>query len=111
MDTQLVVKGWTDHSQRGMWSVQTFEENGVIVTGSTAHSEPGKSIAELSASTATPQVRVSTLERIRETGGNIIPTRRSHIQPYQVTITGLSLEQLDAVFDPPITSPFQVGST
>jgi len=105
MDTQYVVKGGTGPPPRGMWSIQTFEEHGVVITGSTAHSEPGKSIAELSVSTATGQVRVSSAERIRAAGGNIIPTRRSHIQPYHVTVTGLSLEQLDAVFEPPIPTP------
>jgi len=90
-----------------VWSIQTFKEAGVMVTGTTAHSEPGKTIAELAASTATPQVRVSSVERIQAAGGNVIPTRRNPIQPYHVTLTGLTLEQLDAVFDPPIPSPAQ----
>jgi hypothetical protein len=111
METQFVVKGWISHSQLGIWSIQTFVEEGVIITGTTAHSEPGKSAAELSASIATPQVRVSSIDRIRAAGGNVIPTRRSHIQPYHVTVTGLSLEQLDEVFGPPIPSPSRIHHT
>jgi hypothetical protein len=105
MATQYVVKGGVGPPPLGGWSLQTFKEAGVMITGTTAHSEPGKTIAELSASTATAQVRVSSTERIRAAGGNVIATRRNPIQPYHVTVTGLSLEQLDAVFDPPIPSP------
>jgi hypothetical protein len=32
------------------------------------------------------------------------------VQPYHVTVTGLSLQQLDAVFDPPIPSPAEPGT-
>jgi hypothetical protein len=88
-----------------VWSIQTFREGGELVTGTTAHSEPGKSVAELARSTATPQVRVSSVERIRAAGGDVIPTRRGPMQPYHVTVTGLTLEQIDAMFDPPIPSP------
>src|SRR5262249_6509072 len=105
MGTPYVVKGGTGPPPRGVWSIQTFEEAGVMVTGTTAHSEPAKTVAELAASTATGQVRVSSTERVRAAGGNVIPTRRNPMQPYHVTVTGLTLEQLDAVFDPPIPSP------
>lgn len=76
-----------------------------MVTGTTAHSEPGKTVAELAASTATPQVRVSSVERIRAAGGDVIPTRRGPMQPFHATVIGLTLDQLDAVFDPPIPIP------
>jgi hypothetical protein len=105
MGTQYVVKGGIGPPPRGVWSLQTFEEAGAVVTGTTAHSEPGKTIAELSASSATGQVRVSSTERIRAAGGDVLPTRRCPVQPYHVTVTGLTLEQLDAVFDPPMPSP------
>ena len=65
MDTQYVVKGGTGPPPEGVWSIQTFKDAGVMVTGTTAHCKPGKTIAELAASTATPQVRVSTIKRIR----------------------------------------------
>jgi hypothetical protein len=111
MVSQHVVKGGVGPPPQGVWSLQTFREGGVTITGTTAHSDPGKSVAELAASTATPLVRVSSVERIRVAGGDVIPTRRGPIQPYHVTVTGLSLEQLDAVFDPPIPSPAQLGAT
>jgi hypothetical protein len=78
------------------------------VTGTTAHSDPGRTVAELSAWIATGQVRVTTVERIEAAGGRVIPTRRNAIQPYHVTITGLTLEELDAVFDPPLPNPCPV---
>jgi hypothetical protein len=109
--TQHVVKGGVGPPPQGVWSIQTFWEGGATITGTTAHSGPGKTVAELAASTATPQVRVSSVERIRAAGGDVIPTRRGPIQPYHVTVTGLSLEQLDTVFDPPIPSPAQLGAT
>ena len=105
MSDQCVVKGWIGSAAQGVWSIQTFEEAGVTIRGTTAHSEPGKTVAELSAGIATPQVRVSSVARIRGAGGNVTPTRRNSIQPYHVTITGLTLEQLDAVFDAPIPNP------
>lgn len=105
MRAQLVVKGGVGPPPQGVWGIQTFREGGVMVTGTTAHSEPGKTVAELAASTATPQVRVSSVERIRAAGGDVIPTRRSPVQPFHATVIGLTLDQLDAVFDPPIPSP------
>jgi hypothetical protein len=103
--TQHVVKGGVGPPPQGVWSIQTFREGAAMITGTTAHSEPGKAVAELAARTVTPQVRVSSVERIRAAGGDVIPTRRGPVQPYHVTVTGLILEQLDAVFDPPIPSP------
>ena len=105
MDTQYVVKGGLGPPPRGVWSIQTFQEAGVWICGTTAHSEPGQTVAELATSTATPQLRVSSVERIRAAGGDVVPTRRGPGQPYHVTVTGLSLEQLDAVFDPPVSIP------
>ncbi len=110
MGTQYVVKGGLGPPPQGVWSIQTLQEAGVWVTGTTAHSEPGRSVAELAASTATVQVRVSSTERIRAAGGDVIPTRRNHVQPYHVTVTGLTLEQLDAVFDLPLPSPTEQGA-
>jgi hypothetical protein len=109
--TQYVVKGGVGPSPHGVWSIQTFREGRATITGTTAHSEPGKTVAELTASTATALVRVSSVERIRAAGRDVIPTRRGPIQPYHATVTGLSLEQLDLVFDPPIRSPAQLGAT
>jgi hypothetical protein len=103
--TQYVVKGGVGPPPQGLWGIQTFQEGGVLVTGTTVHSEPGKTIAELAAWTATPQVRVSSVDRIRAAGGAVIPTRRGPMQPYHATVTGLTLEQLDAVFDTPIPNP------
>jgi len=108
--TQYVVKGGFGPPPQGVWSIQTFREGGATITGTTAHSEPGKAVAELAASTATPQVRVSSVERIRAAGGDVIPPRRGPVQPYHVTVTGLTLEQLNAVFDPPIPSPAERGA-
>jgi hypothetical protein len=81
-----------------------------MVTGTTVHSEPGKTVAELAAWTATPQVRVSSVQRIQATGGDVVPTRRNPMQPFHATVTGLTLEQLDAVFDPPIPSPAELDA-
>ena len=82
-----------------------------MVTGTTVHSESGKTVAELAEWTGTPQIRVSSVERIRAAGGDVVPTRRNPMQPYHATVTGLSLDQFDAVFDPPIPSPAQPGSS
>jgi hypothetical protein len=101
---EYVVKGGVGPPPCGVWSIQTFQEGGATITGTTAHSEPRKTVAELAASTATSHIRVSSTDRIRAVGGNVIPTRRDSMQPYHVTVTGLTLEQLDAVFDPPIPS-------
>jgi hypothetical protein len=90
---------------KGNWSNQTFNEGGVMITGSSAHCEPGRSVAELSQWIAHAMVRVSTVERIQAAGGSVIPTQRSAAQPYHVTITGLTPEQFHAVFDPPIPNP------
>lgn len=111
MDTQYVVKGGVGPPPQGGWSIQTFRENAEIVTGTTVHSEPGKTVAELAAWTATTSVRVSSVERIRAAGGDVIPTRRGPAQPYHATLTGLSLDQLDTVFDPPIPSPATPGDS
>jgi hypothetical protein len=110
MAPKHVVKGGIGRQPpQGGWSIQTFKEAGVTVTGTTAHSEPGKTVEELALSTASSQIRVTSIGRIRAAGGDVIPTRRNAMQPYHVTITGLTLEQLDAVFDPPIPSPSESG--
>jgi hypothetical protein len=101
----FVVKGGLGPPPKGTWSIQTFDEAGVTVTGTTAHSEPEKTITELCAYIASEEVRLSSIERILAAGGNVIPTQRNAMQPYHVTITGLPPEQLDAVFDLPITNP------
>jgi hypothetical protein len=107
MGTQHVVKGGVGPPPRGVWSIQTFSEGGVMLTGTTVHSEPGRTVAELATWTATPQVRVCSVERIRAAGGDVVPTRRNPMQPYHATVTGLTFDQLDAVFDPPIPSPVE----
>jgi hypothetical protein len=53
MGTQHVVKGGVGPPPRGVWSIQTFPEGGVILTGTTVHSEPERTVAELAAWTAT----------------------------------------------------------
>jgi hypothetical protein len=104
MSVQHVVKGGIGPPPHGLWSIQTFSEGGAMLTGTTAHSEPGKTVAELAASTATAQVRVSSVERIRAAGGNVILSRRNPMQQYHMTVTGLTLEELDGMFDPPIAA-------
>lgn len=96
-----VVKGGVGKA----WHIDTFNENGVTITGTSANSEPGKTIAELSAGIHNSQIRTSTVERIQQAGGAVIPTRRFAANPFHVTVTGLTLQQLDAVFDPPMRNP------
>ncbi len=110
MGTQHVVKGGVGPPPRGVWSIQTFTDGGMMVAGTTVHSEPGRTVAELAAWTATSLVRVSSVERIRAAGGDVVPTRLHPVQPYHATVTGLTLHQLDAVFDPPIPSPAGPGA-
>ncbi len=109
MATQFVVKGGVGPPPSGAWSIQSFREGGVPVTGTTVHSEPEKTVAELAVWTALPFVRVSSIARIRAAGGDVVPTRRNPMQPFHATVTGLSLEQLDEVFDPPVPSPAGPG--
>ena len=96
-----VVKGGTGTA----WRIDTFDENGVTISGSSASSEPGKTVTELCVGIPSRQVRVTTTEQIAAAGGAVIPTRRTPASPYHVTITGLTVAQLNAVFGPPISNP------
>jgi RHS repeat-associated protein len=100
-----VVKGGVGLPPKGGWKIDTFSEAGVTITGSSASSEPGKTAGQLSAGIPNGQVRISSTEAIEAAGGMVIPTRRSPNNPYHVTITGLTLEQIDGVFGPPIKNP------
>jgi hypothetical protein len=99
-----VVKGGTGTA----WRIDTFEEprnGGIMITGSSASSEPGKTVAELSVGIPNGQVRVTTTEAIAAAGGAVVPSRRTPANPHHVTITGLTVAQLDAVFGPPVPNP------
>jgi hypothetical protein len=88
------------------WKIDTFDYNGVELTGTSAQSAPGLTVEELSRYVPNPQVRVTTTEAIVAAGGTIVPTPYPDKNlPYHVTITGLTLEQLDALFARPITNP------
>jgi hypothetical protein len=63
------------------------------------------SAPELSEGIPNGQVRVSTVEEIQAAGGDVIPTRRSPSNQNHVTVTGLSLGELDSVFGLPIPNP------
>jgi hypothetical protein len=68
MVTQFVVKGGEGPPPSGTWSIQSFREGGIPVTGTTVHSEPEKTVAELAVWTASPFVRVSSVARILAAG-------------------------------------------
>jgi hypothetical protein len=56
----------------------------------------------LGADYANNQVRVMTVEKIQNAGGAILPTRRTPDNPYHVTVTNLSVEELNNVFGPAV---------
>ena len=88
------------------WKIDTFTHGGVELTGTSAQSAPGLTVEELSRYVPNPQVRVTTTEAIVAAGGTVVPTPFPDKNlPYHVTITGLTLEQLDALFARPIPNP------
>ncbi len=72
-----VVKGGTGSA----WRIDELDENGVTISGSSASSEPGLTVAALSAGIPNGQVRVTTTEVIQGAGGNVIATRRRRAEP------------------------------
>jgi hypothetical protein len=101
-DEALVVKGGLGKNVR----IDIFEEPGIgQITGTSASSNLGKTVKDLSAGLPNGQVRVITVREIRTAGGDVIATRRSPLNPDHVTITGLSPEQIDRLLGPPIPNP------
>ncbi len=101
-DDAPVVKGGLAKPVR----IDTFEEPGVgQVTGTSVSCNPGKTIAELSQGLPHGQARTSTVGKVRQAGGDVIPTRRSPNSPDHATLIGLDPQQIDRLLDPPIPNP------
>ena len=94
---------------RGNWSIETRVFPGVgQLTGSSAQSAEGLTVEQLSMWIANAQIRVSSTEAITLAGGTVVPTPLPGL-PHHVTITGLTLAQLHAVFGPPQPNPTNAG--
>jgi hypothetical protein len=101
-DDSLVVKGGLGRT----WEIDIFDEPDVgTITGTSARSNPGKTPKELSEGLPHGQIRITTVGKIREAGGDVIPTRRSPTKPDHATITGLDLDEINRIFSDPIPNP------
>ncbi|MBD2741641.1 flavoredoxin [Coleofasciculus sp. FACHB-1120] len=101
-DEALVVRGGANRPvdiQRGIG----IHPSPSGVSGVSVQSAAGVSLAELAAAIPHTQVGVTTVEEVRQAGGDVI--RTSGRSPYHATLTGLFPEQMSALLTPTIANP------
>lgn len=67
--------------------------------------EPGLSFGVLCASVRHGTVRQTTLGRVRDAGGSLIPSRDSAAPPYHCDLVGLTAAGFDAILSPEERNP------
>ena len=101
-DDAFVVRGG-QNTPSAIVSGTGTHPSGII--GVSVESAPGKTIKELASSPTVPhgQIGVTTVGKVRNAGGNVIPT--SGHSPNHATLTGLTAEQASDLLRPTIPNP------
>lgn len=107
-DPQYVVRGGmctTDNFENG--SGVTVDPSGAL-SGVSTQSAPGASIYQLSQPFMNNMVGVTTVEKIEAAGGTIV-LDGTPANPNHATVNGLTSQQLETLFSPPIPNPVPKG--
>jgi hypothetical protein len=99
-DDALVVRGGLNTPEQIAEKIGTHPSG---VVGVSAESAPGLTAAELAANLPHGQVGVTTVGKIREAGGDVIPTRGR--SPNHVTVTDIGAEELSSLLNPTVPNP------
>lgn len=99
-DQALVVRGGGNRPEDIERAIGTQPSG---ITGISVESAVGLSVAELAAEIPHGQIGVTTVDEVRQTGGDVI--RTSGRSPYHATLTGLIPEQISNLLTPTIRNP------
>jgi hypothetical protein len=96
----LVVRGGRNRPEDIERAIGTHPSG---ITGISVESAVGLSVAELAAAIPHGQIGVTTVDEVRQAGGDVI--RTSGRSPYHATLTGLIPEQISNLLTPTIRNP------
>ena len=99
-DQALVVRGGRNRPEDIERAIGTHPSG---ITGISVESAVGLSVAELAAGIPHGQIGVTTVDEVRQAGGDVI--RTSGRSPYHATLTGLIPEQISNLLTPTIRNP------
>ena len=99
-DRALVVRGGRNRPEDIERAIGTHPSG---ITGISVESAVGLSVAELAAGIPRGQIGVTTVDEVRQAGGDVI--RTSGRSPYHATLTGLIPEQISNLLPPTIRNP------
>ena len=99
-DDALVVRGGLNTPDQIAEKMDTHP-SGVI--GVSAESAPGLTVEQLAANLPHGRVGVTTVGKVREAGGDVIPTRGR--SPNHATVTNIGAEELSRLLNPTIPNP------
>ncbi|HBE32426.1 MAG TPA: flavoredoxin [Cyanobacteria bacterium UBA11369] len=99
-DQALVVRGGRNRPEDIERAIGTHPSG---ITGISVESAVGLSVAELAAGIPHGQIGVTTVDEVRQAGGDVI--RTSGRSPYHATLTGLIPEQISNLLTPTIQNP------
>ena len=99
-DQALVVRGGRNRPEDIERAIGTHPSG---ITGISVESAVGLSVAELAAGIPHKQIGVTTVDEVRQAGGDVI--RTSGRSPYHATLTGLIPEQISNLLTPTIRNP------
>jgi hypothetical protein len=104
-DEALVVRGGQNRSEDILRGIGTHPSG---VTGISVECGVGLSIEELASIIPHSRVGVTTVEAVRQTGGDVI--RTSGRSPHHATLTGLSPEEISNLLTPTRLNPARKSS-
>jgi hypothetical protein len=96
----LVIRGGQNRSEDVLRGIGTHPSG---VTGISVECGVGLSVEKLASMIPHSQVGVTTVEAIRQLGGDVI--RTSGRSPHHATLTGLPPETISRLFTPTISNP------
>ncbi len=99
-DEALVVRGGRNTPEQ---IDEKIEQHASGPIGVSVESAPGLTVAELAANLPHGRVGVTTVGRVRATGGDVIPTRGR--SPNHATLTGLPAEEISRLLTPTEPNP------
>lgn len=100
----LVCRGGTCAADRFAKGSGVTLDSGGRLQGVSVNSAPGATIEQLTSTIPNKQVGVTTVDKIRAAGGNVIPSPTPN-NPFHCTMCGITPAQAEKLFTPTIRNP------
>ena len=100
----LVCRGGTCEIQKFLDNSNNIIDSEGKLVNASVNSAPGKTVEELAENIPNNQIGVTTVEEVRNLGGNVVPSP-SKSNPYHATLSGITPQQAQNLLTPTIQNP------